>query len=108
MKPFVTLNELEYFNPFEGIKAKVVQTKTQTFAFWEIDKGTVLPKHKHMHEQVSFVTQGELELTIGGETRILRNGMFAYISPNTDHSARAITKVELTDVFTPPREDFIP
>jgi hypothetical protein len=32
--------------------------------------------------------------------------MVAMILSNTNHSAKAITNVELTDVFTPIREDF--
>ena len=106
MKQFISLNEQEYFEPLAGLKAKLVHTDTQTYAFWEIDKDTLLPEHQHPHEQVSFVTKGKLELTIDNESNIISKGMFAYIPPNTNHSARAITDVELTDVFTPVREDF--
>jgi len=106
MKRFIALDELEYFKPIEGLKAKVVHTETQTYAFWEIEKGTILPEHKHPHEQISFVSKGELELTIENETKLVSKGMFSYIPPNTIHSARAISDVELTDVFTPVREDF--
>jgi len=106
MDQFIILNEVEYFTPNKGLKAKVVHTETQTYAFWEIDKGTVLPTHKHFHEQVSFVTEGKLELTIENETKIVTKGMFVYIPPNTNHTARAISNVMLTDVFTPVREDF--
>jgi len=52
------------------------------------------------------VTKGELELTIDQETRIMKAGMVAVIPSNTNHSARAITKVEVTDVFYPVREDY--
>ncbi len=107
MKTFINLDDLNYFNPIEGLKAKVVHTDTQTYAFWEIDEGTLLPEHQHPHEQISFVTSGELELTIEKETKIVTKGMFAYIPPNTNHSAKAISDVELTDVFSPVREDFI-
>lgn len=106
MNTFISLKELEYFKPLEGLKAKVVHTDTQTFAFWEIDKGTVLPEHQHPHEQISFVTQGELELRVDNESQIISKGMFVHIPPNSKHSARAISHVELTDVFTPVREDF--
>ena len=106
MKSFITLDDLDYFNPLKGLKAKLVHTETQTFAFWEIDKDTVLPEHQHPHEQVSFVTEGELELTINNVTKIVSKGMFAHIPPNTNHSARALSNVKLTDVFTPVREDF--
>lgn len=106
MKQFTSLEELKYFNPLKGLKGKIAHTETQTFAFWELDKGTVLPEHQHPHSQVSIVTKGALELTIENKTKIVRKGMFVYIPPNTNHSALAISRVELTDIFTPIREDF--
>jgi len=106
MNPFTNLEELDYIEPIPGLKAKMIHTETQTYAFWEIDKGTLLPSHHHPHEQVSFVTAGTLELTIEGETRLIKKGMFVNIPSNAVHKARAITQVELTDVFTPIREDF--
>lgn len=106
MKNYTNLNKTKYFNPIKGLKAKLAHTSTQTYAFWEIDKGTVLPEHNHHHEQVSFVTKGELELTIENKTRIFSPGMLVLIPPFAMHSAKALTDVELTDVFTPVREDF--
>ena len=106
MKNIVTLSGTPDFEPFEGLKGKLVHTKSQTYAFWEIKEGSILPEHKHINEQVSFVTKGELELTIDGKMTLLKKGDVAIIPPNVLHSAIAITHVELTDVFTPIREDF--
>jgi quercetin dioxygenase-like cupin family protein len=106
MEHFVELNNLEYFEPIKGLKAKLVHTESQTFAFWEIEKDTILPEHKHMHKQISIVTKGKLELTVDGKTTIMKKGMMARIPSNSLHSARAITTVELTDIFDPIREDF--
>lgn len=104
--PIINLEDLEYFSPFEGLKAKLFHTDTQTFAFWEIEKNAVLPNHQHVNAQVSIVTKGILALTIDGKTTELGPGMVADIPPNTDHSAVAITDVEVTDVFLPIRDDF--
>lgn len=104
--PVIYLDSLEYFSPFEGLKSKLIHTETQTFSFWEIEKDAELPRHQHVNEQVSIVTKGTLELTIGDETFQMTSGMVAVIPPNTDHQAKAITDVEVTDVFYPIREDF--
>lgn len=106
MKEFINLHELEDFEPMQGLKAKIMHTETQTFAFWEIEKGSILPEHSHMHEQVSIVTDGELELSIEGTTELMTSGMVANIPANAKHSAVARTKVAVLDVFTPIREDF--
>lgn len=102
----VDTSKVEYFKPLEGLKAKIVHTSDQTFAFWEISKNTVLPEHQHVHKQISIVTKGQLELIIDGKVTLMKKGMVAMIPSNTNHSAKAITNVELTDVFTPIREDF--
>jgi len=104
--PVVELSSLEDFKPFDGFKAKLVHTKTQTYAFWEIKKDSVLPGHQHINEQVSIVTKGVLELTIGDTTTEMKPGMVAVIPPNTYHSGRALSDVEITDIFSPIREDF--
>ena len=106
MKQIIKLSDLTYLAPSKGVQAKCVHTNNQTFAFWEIDKNTALPGHQHPHEQVTIVTKGELEITIGKVTQIMKQGMVAVIPSNTEHAARAITDVELTDVFYPVREDF--
>lgn len=106
MKHIINLTEIKDFTPFKGFKAKVVHSDTQTYAFWKIEKGSILPLHQHINEQVSMVTKGEFEMTIDGQTTVLKKGMLALIPPNTDHSGIAITDVEIMDVFTPIREDF--
>ena len=103
---FIDLSSLEYFNHFEGLKARLFHTNTQTFAFWEIQKGAILPRHQHTNEQVTIVTKGILKLTIGNETKRMTEGMVAVIPSNTEHEAIAITDVEVTDVFYPIRDDF--
>ena len=104
--PVIHLDSLDYFSPFEGLKAKLIHTETQTFSFWEIEKDALLPRHQHINEQASIVTKGILEFTIGDKTYTMKPGMVAIIPPNTAHHARALTDVEVTDVFFPIRADF--
>lgn len=102
----VLLDDLAYFAPFDGLKAKLIHTDTQTISFWEIEKDAVLPRHKHINEQISIVTKGVLKFTIGDETTLMEPGMVAVIPPNVEHEAIAITDVEVTDIFYPIRADF--
>lgn len=106
IKEILDSRKATYFEPIKGLKAKVVHTKNKTYAFWEIEKGTILPDHKHIHEQISMVTSGDLELVVDGQTTIMKKGMVAIIPSNTSHSAKAISNVELIDIFSPIREDF--
>lgn len=89
-----------------GFKARMIHSERSTTAFWEIAQGAQLPEHHHVHEQISIVTKGELELVIDGKSEIYRPGMVAVIPSNVPHSGRAVTYVEVTDIFSPVREDY--
>ncbi len=66
-----------------------------------------LPNHQHPEEQLGTIIEGEMELTVGGVTRIMRTGDVYVIPPNVPHSGRTFdsTCVAL-DIFSPPRSDF--
>ncbi len=74
---------------------------------FELDNGAVLPGHSHPHEQMGVVISGTLDLTIGGETRSLQAGDSYVAPPNTIHSAVAIERTVVLDVFAPPRADYL-
>jgi quercetin dioxygenase-like cupin family protein len=59
-----------------------------------------------MHHQCAFVLEGEFEMTVDGETQILKPGRFVVIPPDISHSGRAITDCRLLDIFNPVREDY--
>ncbi|MES2774368.1 MAG: cupin domain-containing protein [Bacteroidota bacterium] len=89
-----------------GFTARFIHTQNNTISFWEVKAGSTLPMHSHMHEQSSFVLEGEFEMTIGGETKRLTTGLYAVIPPHTPHCGTAITDCKLLDVFSPVREDY--
>ena len=89
-----------------GFKGRFVHTNSSTIAFWEIKKGSLLPEHHHIHEQTTQIIEGQLELTINGETNILKPGTIAVIPSNSKHSGRALTDCKITDTFCPAREDY--
>ena len=106
LSPVIELDSLEYFAPFPGLKAKLVHSENMTVSLWEIEKDAILPSHQHINEQVSIVTKGILDFTIDGKTTRMEKGMVAVIPANVEHSAIAVTDVEVTDVFYPIRADF--
>ena len=90
-----------------GYKVRFVHSESMTLAFWTVEAGAPLPQHSHIHEQVANVIEGEYELTVEGETRVLRPGSVAVIQSNALHSGRAITDCRLVDVFHPVREEYL-
>jgi quercetin dioxygenase-like cupin family protein len=89
-----------------GFSARFVHTRGMTLARVDVRPDARLPSHAHPHEQVTTVLSGELELTVGGEVKVLRTGMVAFIPGGVAHSARALTACEVLDVFHPVRDDY--
>jgi quercetin dioxygenase-like cupin family protein len=89
-----------------GYRARFVHSEKMTLAYWDVDPGAALPEHSHPHEQIANVLEGQFELTVDGESRILEPGTVAIIPPDVLHSGRAITACRLLDAFYPCRDDY--
>ena len=79
-----------------------------TLGLVEIKKGSNLPEHKHVHEQITYILEGQLDMTIGGKFCSLTAGMYYVIPSNVLHGAVAVTDCKVIDVFNPVREDYKP
>ena len=104
-----------YFQNLDGIKereivpgyrARFIHSENMTLAYWEVEAGASLPEHSHPHEQIANVLEGEFELTVAGESRVLVPGQVAVIPGNVPHSGQAVTACRLLDAFQPAREDY--
>lgn len=89
-----------------GYFGRFVHGEKITLSIVDIKKGSPLPEHRHPHEQVTFILEGELEMIIGGEKMVLTAGTSHVIPGNTPHSAIALTDCRVLDAFSPVREDY--
>jgi len=105
--PFRTPHAEPAHELFAGYHVQMMHTERATVMYVRVEAGKPFPEHAHPHEQVTNVLEGEFEMTVGGETRVLRSGECAVIPPNVLHTGRAITPCRLIDVFTPVREDYV-
>jgi quercetin dioxygenase-like cupin family protein len=102
----INISELPLIDVIPGFKARFIHTDNVTLAYWEIEKGAILPMHSHVHEQITTVLEGKFEFTIGQETTVYENGLLVVVPPNVIHRGRAITDCKTYDVFCPVREDY--
>ena len=73
----------------------------------ELDANATLPRHNHPHEQGGIVLKGELDFTIGGETRLLHPGDLYIIPGGVDHEVQVGgTPAKVLDIFSPVREEY--
>src|SRR3989442_5667782 len=75
-----------------------------------IAKGTTVPKHVHVAEQLSYIVEGALRLRLGdelSEVHDVRAGEGLRIPSKGPHEATRLVVTSHLDVFSPPREDWI-
>jgi quercetin dioxygenase-like cupin family protein len=93
-----------------GVERRFLYGEKAMIAQIWIKKGTVVPRHTHVAEQLSYIVEGALRLRLGedlGEIHELHAGEVLVIPSNVPHDAVALEDVYDLDVFSPPREDWI-
>ena len=68
---------------------------------------TAVDAHEHPHEQITYVLDGTVTMTIDGEDYDLSAGDSVIVPGGTPHAARTEEAAEVLDVFSPPREDLL-
>lgn len=104
--PYLITKELPVKEPIPGFKGRFVHSDNMTVVHWRISANSMAPKHAHPHEQVTLVVEGEFELTIAGEKKVLKPGVVALVPPSIEHMGIALTDCHLIDIFYPVREDY--
>ena len=89
-----------------GLKGYYTHGKDLTLGLIEIKAGSDLPQHQHVHEQITYIIEGQLDMVIGGRPCSLSAGMYYVIPSNVTHGAIAVTDCKVIDVFNPVREDY--
>ena len=89
-----------------GFFGRFVHGESTTVSFVDIKQGCRLPEHQHIHEQITYIVEGELEMIIGGEKMLFTPGMVHVIASNVPHSAFALTDCKVIDAFSPARDDY--
>ncbi len=89
-----------------GLTGYYAHGTNMTLGLVEIKAGSNLPLHQHLHEQITYILEGQLDMTIGGQPCSLTAGMYYVIPSNMPHGAVAVTDCKVIDVFNPVREDY--
>jgi quercetin dioxygenase-like cupin family protein len=103
---FVDTDGLKIIERLPGWKGRYVHSASMTFAHYEFAAGSKIHEHFHPEEEVYEVIEGELELTIDGETEIAKSGIVAIVPANARHSVKALTNGRLIVVDHPARPEF--
>jgi len=91
LMPFLDTNELTPKEPLPGWTGRFFNSENMTFGYYQTVAGSTLHEHSHPNEEVWHVIDGELEITIDGETQLAGPGVAAMVPPDTPHSVRVRT-----------------
>ncbi|MEL7205737.1 MAG: cupin domain-containing protein [Pseudomonadota bacterium] len=87
--------------PEDVVQTNVVRSEQGLVAFFTFHKDMELPPHSH-GAQWGTVVEGEIEFTIGGETRIFGPGDSYSIPSGVEHGAQIKAGTRVIDVFEEP------
>jgi quercetin dioxygenase-like cupin family protein len=100
-------DSLRPYRIWDGAVARAIHGERQTVAIVDLEGNLDVPEHSHDNEQLGFVLEGEITMTIGGDSRALHAGDTYVILSNIPHSARSGPEgAKVVDVFAPVRADW--
>ena len=99
---FITgLPEIDMPIPATIVQTNALKSDHALLVFFQIHKDFELPAHSH-GAQWGTVLEGQIELTIGGETRIYRPGDSYNIPAGVVHSGKLPAGTTVIDIFEEP------
>jgi quercetin dioxygenase-like cupin family protein len=107
-KTFLLEKDIKWENPSPGVTRQIMGYDGQLMLVKVLfEEGAIGTPHEHFHSQATYVVSGEFEVTINGETQLLKAGDGFYIEPDAMHGAVCKKKGILIDTFSPMRQDFL-
>jgi quercetin dioxygenase-like cupin family protein len=107
--PFRTWNGVDPHRQFDGVWLHAIGGEQVLLCRVRYEPGKRVTLHSHPEaEQVIAIVDGEVTMTIGGETRTLRAGDVAVINQGVEHGLHSETGVEFFEALAPVPLDHVP
>lgn len=94
----------------DALSRRLITGERMMLAQVYLDKGSIVPRHSHENEQLTYILEGSLRFWIGEdgeEELVIRAGQVLHIPSNVPHMAEALEDTLDVDVFSPPRQDWL-
>ncbi|HEY83421.1 MAG TPA: cupin domain-containing protein [Dehalococcoidia bacterium] len=99
--------DFKEFRPAPGFLVRVVSGRGLMLSHVTLEPNSEAPLHSHAEEQMGIILDGEFEMTIGDETRLLKKGDMYLVPSGTTHGGVTHAQPALIlDAFSPPREAY--
>lgn len=108
MKTHIRSNEVQIEEIKQGIRRQILGYDSDLMLVRVyFEAGIVADRHKHRHQQISYVERGKFEVEIDGKKEILSAGDCFIIPSGALHGAICLEEGILIDTFSPKRDDFL-
>jgi quercetin dioxygenase-like cupin family protein len=88
--PFRSWEGRESLSLFDGVSLDAIGGEQVLLCRVRYEPGATVPRHSHAHtEQVMLMLEGELEMTVGAETRALRAGDVVVVNRGIEHELQS-------------------
>jgi quercetin dioxygenase-like cupin family protein len=107
---FHSFNEMKKEELSPTIGRKMIVGERMMLAQIFLAKGSIVPKHSHENEQITYILSGALRFHLGADGAqevTVRAGEVLTIPSNLPHTAEALEDTLDVDIFDPPRQDWL-
>ena len=94
----------------DAIDRRIVCGERMMLAHVYLKKGSIVPRHSHDNEQLTYILEGTLRFWLGddeSEQIDVHAGEVLHIPSGVPHRAEALERTLDLDVFAPPRQDWL-
>jgi quercetin dioxygenase-like cupin family protein len=98
----------EALNPLIG--RRLITTERMMLAHVYLEQGSIVPRHEHENEQLTYILEGKLRFWLGddeSEVVDVAAGEVLHIPSQLPHKAEALETTLDVDIFCPPRADWL-
>ena len=107
--PFATFSGREPYPMFDGVGLRAIAGDQVFLGRVTYDPGTTVARHSHDHtEQVMLILDGSVTMTIGDESREMREGDVCVVNRGVEHELHSSRGVTFIEALGPVPLDHIP
>lgn len=107
---FYRWNDMPKEKVSETLDRRLITGDRMMISHVYLKKGSIVPRHSHENEQITYILEGGLRFWIGpDESQVIDvlAGEVLHIPSMVQHKAEALEDTLDVDVFSPPREDWL-
>ena len=105
--PFFTTADRAVKTIAPGADIRTFWGDNMTLSVVDLAANSSVPLHSHSHEQAGIVLEGEMDFTIGDETRRLQVGDLYIVPGHVVHGVEVGSQpARALDIFSPVRDEY--